>query len=138
MAAPRNWFVQTTPLLLTHLLLESAKITLKSRFSMKEHKGNSVISVLLSSVQANIECLSVIGLGVCREEIRPGEGMPGWDQGSWGFHGDDGEFFTGRRFNGSRHYGPTFGVNDVIGCCVDYVADSLFFTLNGQHLGMQP
>lgn len=80
---------------------------------------------------------SAIGVGLYQEESRVDKGMPGWYQGSWGFHSDDGEFFNGDRgFMQFRpRYGSTFGANDVVGCGVDYGSDQLFFTLNGHCLG---
>lgn len=60
--------------------------------------------------------------------------MPGWDSTSFGYHGDDGGIFhaSGGMVN---HFGPSFGVGDTIGCGIDYVMQSIFFTLNGTFLG---
>lgn len=35
-----------------------------------------------------------------------------------------------------RYYGPRFGPNDVVGCGLDYKTHEIFFTLNGQYLGV--
>jgi len=57
------------------------------------------------------------------------ERLPGYDSDSWGYHGDDGMTFccqmTGRKF------GPTFTTNDVVGCGVNFMTGSAFFTKNG-------
>ena len=62
------------------------------------------------------------------------ERLPGWDSESWAYHGDDGKSFFGE--GTGRTYGPTFGLNDVIGCGVDFAFGSAFFTKNGRHLGI--
>ena len=69
--------------------------------------------------------------------------MPGWGcrVESYGYHGDDGKFFTWKNpsfsidgdFNGI--FGPTYGPGDVIGCDVDFANRTLFFTKNGEFLG---
>lgn len=38
----------------------------------------------------------------------------------------------------TQFHDPRIGVGDVVGCCVDYDADQLFFTRNGKILGMLP
>jgi len=40
--------------------------------------------------------------------------LPGWDKGSYGYHGDDGNAFCGS--GQGQVYGPTFTTGDVIGC----------------------
>ncbi|KAF2181463.1 hypothetical protein K469DRAFT_713521 [Zopfia rhizophila CBS 207.26] len=59
--------------------------------------------------------------------------MPGWGDGSWAFHGDDGKLFL-ERGQGVR-YGDTYGTADVVGCGADSQKNELFFTKNGEYLG---
>eukprot|EP00519_Triparma_laevis_P013837 CAMPEP_0182496762 /NCGR_PEP_ID=MMETSP1321-20130603/5356_1 /TAXON_ID=91990 /ORGANISM="Bolidomonas sp., Strain RCC1657" /LENGTH=120 /DNA_ID=CAMNT_0024700449 /DNA_START=81 /DNA_END=443 /DNA_ORIENTATION=+ len=62
--------------------------------------------------------------------------MPGWDELSYGYHGDDGGVFYA---NGDmiRRYGPSFGTGDTIGCGLTFHPHrSIFFTLNGEYLGV--
>ncbi|KAJ2892093.1 hypothetical protein GGI21_005688, partial [Coemansia aciculifera] len=59
--------------------------------------------------------------------------LPGWDQGSWGYHGDDGNSFSGDG-RGSK-YGPGFTTGDTVGCGVDFTKRRIFFTRNGFFLG---
>lgn len=59
---------------------------------------------------------------------------PGWEPESWGYHGDDGHCFQAQ--NVGKHYGPTFGYGDTIGCGVNFRTGTAFFTKNGHYLGM--
>ena len=58
----------------------------------------------------------------------------GWDKNSYGYHGDDGHSFccsgTG------QNYGPTFSTDDVIGCCLNLIENTCFYTKNGYNLGI--
>ena len=81
-----------------------------------EHKGkDGMIGVGFSSNKASLEKL------------------PGWEPDSWAYHGDDGKTFccqlTGKAF------GPTFTTGDTIGCGVDFVDGTAFFTKNGNFIG---
>ncbi|KAJ1912703.1 hypothetical protein IWQ60_009546 [Tieghemiomyces parasiticus] len=58
--------------------------------------------------------------------------LPGWDNNSWGYHGDDGNCFSGS--GSGRPYGPTFTTDDVIGCCLNLWNHRVFFTKNGVRL----
>ncbi|KAF2183425.1 hypothetical protein K469DRAFT_710938 [Zopfia rhizophila CBS 207.26] len=59
--------------------------------------------------------------------------MPGWKEGSWAFHGDDGKLYL-ERGQGVR-YRNTYGTGDVVGCGADSQNNELFFTKNGEYLG---
>lgn len=60
--------------------------------------------------------------------------MPGWDAQCYGYHGDDGNFFSA--CGHGKAYGPRFESGDVIGCGVDTFLNEVFFTKNGKHLGV--
>lgn len=70
----------------------------------------------------------MIGIGFSGPRVSL-ERLPGYDSDSWGYHGDDGMTFccqmTGRKF------GPTFTTNDVVGCGVNFMTGTAFFTKNG-------
>ncbi|PKC72276.1 SPRY-domain-containing protein [Rhizophagus irregularis] len=74
-----------------------------------------------------------IGIGFC-SKIVPLNRLPGWENDSWGYHGDDGHSFccsgTG------KPYGPTFTTGDTIGCCLNFRNGTAFYTKNGKHLGI--
>ncbi|KAL4170052.1 hypothetical protein KRP22_010960 [Phytophthora ramorum] len=62
--------------------------------------------------------------------------QPGWNQKSFGYHGDDGRFY--RQTTRGRLFGPRFGVNDTVGCGVrrdmKTTHSHVFFTSNGEEL----
>ncbi|CAG5098045.1 Oidioi.mRNA.OKI2018_I69.XSR.g15346.t1.cds [Oikopleura dioica] len=60
--------------------------------------------------------------------------LPGWDQDSFGYHGDDGNAFS-KSAHGQK-YGPIYGSGDVVGCCINMVNRTIFFTKNGSNLGI--
>ncbi|KAE9420732.1 hypothetical protein Angca_008070 [Angiostrongylus cantonensis] len=74
-----------------------------------------------------------MGVGVCGKSVNLNR-LPGWDRYSYGYHGDDGNFFS---FSGNGvSYGPKFTSGDVIGCGINLVNKTIFFTKNGVHLGV--
>lgn len=58
--------------------------------------------------------------------------MPGWEDHSYGYHGDDGRKFGA---GNSPETWPLFEQNDVIGCGFDFDRRSIFYTRNGELLG---
>jgi len=58
----------------------------------------------------------------------------GWEKSSFGYHGDDGNSFCSS--GSGQPYGPTFTTGDVIGCCVNLVDMTCFYTKNGINLGV--
>ncbi|KAI1706344.1 SPRY domain-containing protein [Ditylenchus destructor] len=73
-----------------------------------------------------------MGIGLSEKTVNLNR-LPGWDPTSYGYHGDDGNFFSssGR----GVEYGPTFTTDDIVGCGVNFVTREIFFTKNGRHLG---
>lgn len=59
---------------------------------------------------------------------------PGWDVNSWGYHGDDGHSFEGS--GTGKIYGPQFTTGDIIGCGINLVDKTAFYTKNGIFLGI--
>jgi hypothetical protein len=75
-----------------------------------------------------------VAIGIATESFSCKGRMPGWDNQSFGYHGDDGGTF--HAFGGMvERFGPCFGSGDTVGCGIDYVSRGIFFTLNGKFLG---
>lgn len=74
-----------------------------------------------------------IGVGLCGKSVKL-EKMPGWEAGSYGYHGDDGMVFRQSGRTGHK-YGPKYTTGDTVGCCWDMVDNTVFFTKNGEFLG---
>ncbi|PGH14564.1 hypothetical protein AJ80_05884 [Polytolypa hystricis UAMH7299] len=63
------------------------------------------------------------------------ERLPGWEQESWAYHGDDGKIFFGDNQGQGKDYAKPFAVNDTVGCGVNFSTGTAFFTKNGVYLG---
>ncbi|XP_060651484.1 ran-binding proteins 9/10 homolog [Drosophila nasuta] len=74
-----------------------------------------------------------MGIGLTAQQFRMNR-LPGGDKQSYGYHGYDGNSFNSS-CNG-QSYGPTFTTGDVIGCCVNFVTNTCFYTKNGVDLGI--
>ncbi|RIA99909.1 concanavalin A-like lectin/glucanase domain-containing protein, partial [Gigaspora rosea] len=74
----------------------------------------------------------LIEIGFCEKEFSLNS-MPGFDHGSWGYHGNNGQLycFPGR----GNPYGPSFSTGDTIGCCLNFKNNTAFYTKNGINLG---
>ena len=74
----------------------------------------------------------LIGIGFTDASAKLGR-QPGWEPGTFGYHGDDGRKYHAR--GSGEPYGPRFGTGDVVGCGIDWEAKEVFFTKNGLYLG---
>lgn len=74
-----------------------------------------------------------MGIGLTAQNFKANR-LPGWDKGSYGYHGDDGNSFCSS--GNGQPYGPTFTTGDIIGCGVNLVDNTCFYTKNGHHLGI--
>ncbi|KAF9585119.1 hypothetical protein BGW38_003828 [Lunasporangiospora selenospora] len=80
-------------------------------------KGNSALSVGIASKSLRRNC------------------QVGWDLNSWGYHSDDGFLYFG---NGKQNivYSFKYGEGDTIGCGINFVDRAIFFTMNGDMMGV--
>ena len=74
----------------------------------------------------------LIGVGFTDTGAKLGR-QPGWEPGTYGYHGDDGKKYHAR--GSGEAYGPRFGAGDVVGAGVDWERGSVWFTKNGRSLG---
>lgn len=62
--------------------------------------------------------------------------QPGWDQGTFGLHGDDGSMFC--QEGAGTQFADRFEAGDVVGAGIDWESGRVFFTVNGCFLGFTP
>jgi hypothetical protein len=74
-----------------------------------------------------------MGIGLSASGVNMNR-LPGWDKHSYGYHGDDGHSFCSS--GTGQPYGPTFTTGDVIGCGINLLSNTAFYTKNGHHLGI--
>ncbi|KAI8633854.1 ran-binding protein [Xylariaceae sp. FL1651] len=74
-------------------------------------------------------CIGFLGKSVSL--ARP----PGWEPESWGYHGDDGEVYSGGNV-GKKYKDTAFSAGDVVGCGVNFRTGQAFFTKNGRDQGV--
>lgn len=59
--------------------------------------------------------------------------LTGWEPGTIGYHADDGNLYRGAG-TGST-FGPAYSTNDIVGCGINFIEKSFFFTKNGVLIG---
>ncbi|XP_070536267.1 ran-binding protein 9-like [Ptychodera flava] len=74
-----------------------------------------------------------MGIGLSSQGVNNNR-LPGWDKHSYGYHGDDGHSFCSS--GTGQPYGPTFTTGDVIGCGINLIDGTCFYTKNGHNLGI--
>eukprot|EP00271_Cylindrocystis_brebissonii_P004026 TRINITY_DN15383_c0_g2_i1.p1 TRINITY_DN15383_c0_g2~~TRINITY_DN15383_c0_g2_i1.p1 ORF type:complete len:454 (-),score=74.96 TRINITY_DN15383_c0_g2_i1:379-1740(-) len=73
-----------------------------------------------------------IGIGFTDKHFKMSR-QPGWENNSYGYHGDDGNLYNG--CGRGESYGPTFTTNDIVGAGINFATQEMFFTKNGKFLG---
>lgn len=71
-------------------------------------------------------------VGFCEEDARLNLAV-GWDEGAWGWHGDDGDVFNGNNYS---TFSKPYDQGNTIGCGVDFDDKSAFFTKDGNIIGL--
>ena len=59
--------------------------------------------------------------------------LTGWEPGTIGYHADDGNLYRGAGTGTS--FGPSYSTNDIVGCGINFIEKSFFFTKNGILIG---
>ncbi|KAI0470739.1 SPRY domain-containing protein [Xylariaceae sp. FL0804] len=109
-----------------------------------DHEVCGVRSNHAMPVQAGIYYFEVTLLSKRRDETTVCVGFatkaaslsrpPGWEPDTWGYHGDDGDIYSGA--NTGKRYKEKFGPGDVVGCGVNFRTGQVFFTKNGNSQGL--
>ncbi|KAG0355407.1 hypothetical protein BGZ54_001173, partial [Gamsiella multidivaricata] len=77
---------------------------------------------------------SAISVGIASKSLRK-NCQVGWDLNSWGYHSNDGCLYFG---NGKQtiEFADKYHEEDVVGCGVNFLSGTVFFTLNGDMMGV--
>lgn len=104
--------------------------------SLRVLRANHPVPDLCGIFYYEVEVLScardhMIGVGYCTSENKLAN-LPGLDRNSWGYHSDYGRVMSSQTLG----YGicPDYGSGDVVGCCIDYTENIVFYTKNGVSL----
>jgi hypothetical protein len=110
------------------------------------HRGDSYAQALRTEIPIPVACgvhyyeAEVLDAGKCGYMSVGWVGMKtdlerlvGWDEGSYGWHGDDGMSFEG--CGTGVPFSELWSTGDVVGCGIDYTKKTAFFTKNGRFVG---
>jgi len=75
----------------------------------------------------------IVAIGLIGEDY-PMDKMPGWQTESIGYHADDACAFHNTGWG--RQWGKRYSAGDVVGCGIVFSTGEVFFTLNGEFLGI--
>ncbi|XXH00935.1 hypothetical protein Hte_007286 [Hypoxylon texense] len=75
-----------------------------------------------------------LGIGFGHSNYSKGR-MPGWDDSSWGFHGNNGGMYHADGYWKANNTDWKYGTDDCVGCCIDPTQRKAFFTRNETVIG---
>ncbi|KAG0020712.1 hypothetical protein BGZ81_009222 [Podila clonocystis] len=109
-------------------MMVSASVTANHPINPKS--GVFYFEIMIDRFKGN----SPISIGIASKNLRKNLQV-GWDLNSWGYHSDDGFLYFG---NSQQNIAFEFGYSegDTVGCGVNFLEKSVFFTLNGDMLGV--
>ncbi|KAG8352397.1 hypothetical protein FVEN_g9536 [Fusarium venenatum] len=73
-------------------------------------------------------------VGFCQSDD-PENNLPGWHEGSFAYHGDDGGFYVSNAEGDGQKSDETFEENDIVGCGLNFETGYGYRTKNGILLG---
>jgi hypothetical protein len=85
-------------------------------------------ATVLNEGLRGIVAVGLIGEGYAMDK------MPGWAEESIGYHADDACAFHNTGWG--RQWGKRYGTGDVVGCGIVFSTGEVFYTLNGEFLGV--
>ncbi|ORY25029.1 hypothetical protein LY90DRAFT_674999, partial [Neocallimastix californiae] len=71
-------------------------------------------------------------IGYCTRNMELSN-RPGYSKNSSGYCNYTGDHYEHGNWT---HYGPSYEVGDVVGCCINFIDKKVFYTKNGKNLGM--
>lgn len=77
---------------------------------------------------------SITAVGIVEKDTYASDKMPGWARESIGYHADDACAFHNTGWG--RQWGKRFGAGDVVGCGIIWDTGEVFYSLNGEFLGV--
>ena len=121
---------QNNTLLYTHD--DSRPASVRTKQPVSSALGLFYFEFHISKRLSNSENRACFAIGLTREKGVNNK-SPGREPGTIGYHGENGHVFTVNTPDGD-YYGPSFEHNDKVGCCVNFVHKTVFFTKNGAKL----
>ncbi|RGP78251.1 serine threonine- phosphatase 6 regulatory ankyrin repeat subunit a [Fusarium longipes] len=113
-------------------LFDRPKIVQSKRSS---HDGclDNILVEILHPLQKRNTC----ALGFCQSYV-PESHLPGWHEGSFAYHGDDGKLFVSQNYGTRQSTDETFEEGDIVGCGLNLETGQGYRTKNGVLLGSSP
>ena len=109
---------------------DAAPASVFAATSFRKNDGFSYFEVEI--INAGTRGISAVGLVASLDYAT--DKMPGWDEGSIGYHADDACAFHNTGWG--RQWGKRYSHGDVVGCGILWETGEIFYTLNGEFLGV--
>ncbi|KAL0485252.1 Ran-binding protein [Acrasis kona] len=103
--------------------------SIQAKYTLSDFTGVGYFEVKISSMRNS----GVVSIGLAHDSYHTSK-QPGWLKSSYGWHSDCGRIYSNS--GKGTPYGPTFTVGDVVGCGYIWRTGDLFFTKNGDHMGI--
>lgn len=108
---------------------QAAADALREQLQPRDHRRDRLFVPNFDQQQRH-DCVAI---GLSTLSFNPRSKMPGWDNYSFGYHGDDGGIFHGH--GDMLRALANFGPGDTVGCGLEYSTRRIFFVKNGEFLG---